>query len=194
MASFSGRRGVPRGDGDAWRSQRDRPFCRKGYAASWDLPGDADAHGQKRGARHPQRAWARAGRRQALPPLRRGRRYLTWAGTPSRSGGITALFDGLRTRGVRLFRPLLLRSGCAGAYPLQAPTNIHSFASAVNSGLAYGVQFHPEKSGAQSAFGSSRATSRRSAKYENRPGRLAADPFCPLVSSGVSGVAAGVTV
>jgi glutamine amidotransferase len=59
----------------------------------------------------------------------------------------TALFDGLRREEYVYF----VHSYYAAAAPehtLASTDYIHSFASAVNSGLAYGVQFHPEKSGA----------------------------------------------
>ncbi|WP_243671092.1 hypothetical protein [Methanoculleus chikugoensis] len=58
------------------------------------------------------------------------------------------LFDGLHEEEYVYF----VHSYYAAAAPpntIASTTYIHSFASAVNSGLTYGVQFHPpEKSGA----------------------------------------------
>lgn len=57
------------------------------------------------------------------------------------------LFDGLRGEEYVYF----VHSYYAAAAPdhtLASTTYIHPFASAVRSGLTYGVQFHPEKSGA----------------------------------------------
>ncbi len=59
----------------------------------------------------------------------------------------TPLFDGLREEEYVYF----VHSYYAAAAPdhtLASTTYIRPFASAVNSGLTYGVQFHPEKSGA----------------------------------------------
>ncbi|WP_292521345.1 imidazole glycerol phosphate synthase subunit HisH [Methanoculleus sp.] len=59
----------------------------------------------------------------------------------------TPLFDGLREEEYVYF----VHSYYAAAAPehtLTSTAYIHPFASAVNNGLTYGVQFHPEKSGA----------------------------------------------
>lgn len=59
----------------------------------------------------------------------------------------TPLFDGLREEEYVYF----VHSYYAAAAPehtLASTTYIHPFASAVGNGLTYGVQFHPEKSGA----------------------------------------------
>ncbi|WP_292364507.1 MULTISPECIES: imidazole glycerol phosphate synthase subunit HisH [unclassified Methanoculleus] len=59
----------------------------------------------------------------------------------------TPLFDGLREEEYVYF----VHSYYAAAAPdhtLASTTYIRPFASAVNAGLTYGVQFHPEKSGA----------------------------------------------
>ncbi|WP_292731827.1 imidazole glycerol phosphate synthase subunit HisH [Methanoculleus sp.] len=59
----------------------------------------------------------------------------------------TPLFEGLREEEYVYF----VHSYYAAAAPehtLASTTYIHPFASAVNSNLTYGVQFHPEKSGA----------------------------------------------
>ncbi|MCK8519473.1 imidazole glycerol phosphate synthase subunit HisH [Methanoculleus sp. 7T] len=57
------------------------------------------------------------------------------------------LFDGLR-REEYVYFVHSYYAAAAPDYTLASTTYIHPFASAVKSGLTYGVQFHPEKSGA----------------------------------------------
>ena len=59
----------------------------------------------------------------------------------------TPLFDGLGEEEYVYFVHSYYAS-TAPDYVLASTTYIHPFASAVRSGLTYGVQFHPEKSGA----------------------------------------------
>lgn len=64
-----------------------------------------------------------------------------------RTGPGTPLFEGLREEEYVYFVHSYY-AATAPEYTLASTTYIRPFASAVNSNLTYGVQFHPEKSGA----------------------------------------------
>ena len=107
----------------------------------------APVRGQRRGRRRDARRPARAAPSASTTP----RRSRTSAGTRSSAAATHPAFDGIADRRGLLLRPLLrgrARRTATRGRPSPRPSTARRFVSAVARGRLLGVQFHPERSGA----------------------------------------------